>query len=715
MALVGRKLLAGAALTAILGGAAVAQQTTGGAPQLVSAPQTAYRQPLSDSDAANLRSALTATSAGAIRMAMDSISDPVARKIALWSLVDRAPESLSFFEADAARRDLNGWPRQSKRQATAEKLLETSGMTPERIVAWFGGTDPETVQGAMALAGALRVTGQEPQARDLIRRWWREKLFDADPQRTMRARFGQYLTEDDHQRRADVLLYGLQGPAAKEHVATLTGPYRKVADARLAFRAGSALANDMVADMDHDQRTDPGLIYEQASFFRRRGQTATANALARGFKPAPTSELGSRIWSEKGGLKLMTVDALQTGDWQTAYYVSANTGATVGADAAEAEFYAGWIALTKLNNPRGAAEHFAKLAKAGTSPITQGRALYWQGRAAEALGDTAGAKVFYERGSQHITTFYGQLAAEKAGQTTLTLGKDPVITAADRSRFEGRELVRAVRILFESGNRDTFRVFALHIDDTLPTAAECALLVDLARGYGDPDTAMRAVRTAAQRGMILPERGYPIMRLPFVSGGAEPAFVHSISRQESNFDASAKSGVGARGMMQLMPTTGALVARQLGESYSVDRLLDAEFNMRLGSRYLGDMVSTFGGSYIMAAAAYNAGPGRPAQWVNQCGDPRGARSDALNFIECIPFSETRNYVMRTTETMLVYRARLNGGSTPLTMSSDIKRGGWTPIQPGADPRSPYLPQGVPSVPEQPSTDRGAEPRPGGRR
>ena len=191
----------------------------------------------------------------------------------------------------------------------------------------------------------------------------------------------------------------------------------------------------------------------------------------------------------------------------------------------------------------------AARAAAGTSPITQGRALYWQGRAAEALGDKASAQVYYERGAQHITTFYGQLAAERAGIKDLVLGPDPVITSADRARFEGRELVRVARMLIETGNRDTYRVFVLHIDDTLPTAAEAALLVDLARGYQDPDTAMRAVRTAAQRGMILPERGYPILRLPYVDGGAEPAFVHSISRQESNFDPRAQSGPGARGMI----------------------------------------------------------------------------------------------------------------------------------------------------------------------
>lgn len=695
MTAIARKLAVGAVLAAILGGAAGAQSVQADGPQLVTTPQTAYRQPLSDSDASYLSTALTGARAGdgaRVRLAMDAIQDPIARKIALWALADGAPDSLSFFEADSIRRDLNGWPRGAKRQATAEKLIGAAGMPPERIIAWFGGTEPTTAEGVIALAGALRATGRGEEARGLVRRWWREQLFDAGPQAAMRARFSEYLTADDHLVRADMLLYGPQGPAAREMVASLPEAYRPIAEARLALRSNSATGNQMIAEMTSEQRKDPGLVFEQASFFQRRGLTTLALQLARGFKAAPNQEVAARAWTTRdGGRRQMVTSALAVGDYAGAYGAAANTGLKIGPDAAEAEFYAGWIALSKLKNARAAAEHFANLAAAGTSPITQGRALYWQGRAAEALGDGAAAQAFYLKGSEYITVFYGQLAAEKAGLTHINLPQDPPVTQADRARFEGRELVRALRVLFETGNRDTFKVFALHVDDTLPTAAECALLVDLARAYGDPDTAMRAVRTAAQRGMVLPERGYPTLALPLVAGGAEPAFVHSISRQESNFDPRARSGPGARGMMQLMPTTASAVARQLGEPFSVDRLFEPQFNMRLGSRYLGDMIGAFNGSYIMAAAAYNAGPGRPAQWVSLCGDPRGGTTDPLDFIECIPFSETRNYVMRTVETMLVYRARLNGGSTPLTLSADIRRGGWTPLRVGPDPRAPYLP------------------------
>lgn len=691
-----RKLAVGTVLAAILGGVAGAQSDPAGAPQLVTTPQTAYRQPLSDSDAANLSAALTGARAGdaaRVRLAMDSIQDPVAKKIALWALVDGAPQSLSFFEADSARRDLNGWPRGAKRQATAEKLIETSGMPAERIIAWFGGTEPETVEGAMALIGALKSVGRGAEGREILRHWWRDKLFDAGPQASMRARFGDYLTEDDHVRRADVLLYGPQGPAAREMVAMLPASYRTIAEARLALRASSPVGNDLIANMTPEQRRDPGLVAEQAAYFQRKGQSALALQLARGLKAAPTPEVAARAWiSREDGRRRMVVNALQAGDFAGAYGAAANTGLTVGPDAAEAEFYAGWIALAKLKNPKAAADHFARLAAAGTSPITQGRALYWQGRAAEALGDPEAAKAFYLKGAQHITVFYGQLSAEKAGIRQIALPKDPPVTQADRARFEGRELVRALRILFESGNKDTFKVFALHIDDTLPTAAECALLVDLARNYGDPDTAMRAVRTAAQRGMTLPERGYPMVLPPNVPGGAEAAFVFSITRQESNFDTRARSAPGARGLMQLMPATAASTARALGEPYSIERLFEADFNMKLGARYLGDMINEFSGSYVLAAAAYNAGPGRANQWTGLCGDPRGATTDPLDFIECITIPETRNYVMRTLETTQVYRARIAGGTAPLSLSSDLKRGAWGAYVPSAPaPVTPSTP------------------------
>ena len=665
-------------------GAADAQTTSGyatsysGQPGLITTPPTAVPGALSDTDSANLQSALAAAKRGDVsgaRMAMDSLQDPIAKKIAQWQLVDSNAEAMSFFELDAARRDLAGWPRGSRRDAAAEKALSTSGLDPARVIAWFGGAQPATAEGAMALASAYQATGKNQDAANLIRRTFRDKVFEADAQRSMIARFGAMLTPDDYNRRADILLYGQQGPATRELVAMLSDTQAAMARVRMAYRSNASNANTLYNNLTPDQQTSPGVVFERAAYLRRAGMDTLALPMVVNFPVPPTEEASTAIWKER---KQLIVSALKSGNSAAAYAAADNTQALAPADIAESEFYAGWIALTRLKNPDAAAAHFAQIAAVGASPITRGRALYWQGRAAEAQGDPIAAQAFYAEGARYITTFYGQLAAEKAGLKELRLERDPVITQADRARFYGREQIRAARILADIGARDQFRSLVLYIDDTLPNAEESALLVDFARGYGDQDLAMRAVRTAAQRGFILTERGYPLLDHHFTPGpgAAETAFVYSISRQESNFDPSARSGVGARGMMQLMPATASIVARKLGEAHSLDRLSDAPYNMRLGSVYLGDMVRSFSGSYIMAAAAYNAGPGRPAQWAGLCGDPRGASTDPLDFIECIPFSETRNYVMRTLETTMVYRARLNGGVSPLTLSSDLKRGGY---------------------------------------
>ena len=648
------------------------------AASLIATPPTAVSTPLSETDSANLQTSLAASKRGDVsgaRAAMESLQDPIARKIAQWALVDGNAEALSFFELDAARRDLAGWPRGARRNAAAEKALSTSGLDPAWTIAWFGGAEPVSAEGAMALADAYQASGQNQRARDLIRRTFRDSVFELDAQRSMIARFGAMLTPDDYARRADILLYGQQGPATRDIVSMLSESQQAAAQVRIAYRQGSANANTLYNNLTPDLQASPGVVFERAAYLRRKGMDTLALPMVVNFPAPPTEEASTAIWKER---KQLIVAALRAGNSAGAYAAADNVRALAPADIAESEFYAGWIALTRLNKPDAAAAHFAQIAAVGASPITRGRALYWQGRAAEAQGDPIAAQTFYAEGARHITTFYGQLAAEKAGIKELRLERDPVITQADRARFYGREQVRAARILADIGAKDLFRSLVLHIDDNLPNAEESALLVDFARGYGDQDLAMRAVRTAAQRGFILPERGYPLLDHHFTPGpgAAETAFVYSISRQESNFDPAARSGVGARGMMQLMPATASIVARKLGESHSIDRLSDASYNMRLGSVYLGDMIDSFSGSYIMAAAAYNAGPGRPAEWAGLCGDPRGAATDPLDFIECIPFSETRNYVMRTLETTMVYRARLNGGVTPLTLSAELKRGGY---------------------------------------
>jgi soluble lytic murein transglycosylase-like protein len=395
--------------------------------------------------------------------------------------------------------------------------------------------------------------------------------------------------------------------------------------------------------------------------------------------PVPYSALSSRIGggtsSNFTSMRLRMNDALRAGDVRAAYQAVSNHNLTPGSvDFAEAESYAGWLALNKLRDPRLADTHFKRLEENVKSPVSKARAYYWRGRAAEQMGDMARAKAFYEQGAEHTTTFYGQLAAERAGIKVLVLSPDPQPSADQRISFETTELTRAVRLLAAAGERSLVRVFGLYMGENADTPVQLAMVVDLLQSVDEQEVSLIAYRRGAQAGLILHERGYPVMTPPAISGGAEPALVLAIVRQESQFDPRVRSGADARGMMQMLPSTARDTARRAGIDWNPDSLWDPQYNMRLGSSFLGRLTTNFGDSYVMAAAGYNAGPGRPLQWIQFCGDPRDPGVDPLDFLECIPFSETRNYVMNVMSNVTVYRARLNGGRAPLAPASDLSRG-----------------------------------------
>ena len=606
-----------------------------------------------------------------IRAAMDSQSDPLVRKFGLWAMADAAPDYLSWSEADQARRELKDWPRPSRRQVAAEKLLDRSSMSPSATIAWFDRQDPQTPQGAMALANALRADGQPEPAALIIRKAWRTMAFDQLTQQTMLYRFHDVLKQPDIAGREDFLLYGAQGPAATDLLPQLPADKQAVADVRMALRRNDSNAAAMLAALPAADQTSPGVIYERILPLAEHGEIGGAIALV-GYLPdeIPNQAAAEKLW-QKGAIFKTVVRA---GDYQGAYAIASHSGLVNGPEAAEARFDAGWLAYAKLHDAKLAEDHFAKLQGAGGSPITQARALYWRGRVAEAEGDPLAAQLYYGQAAKNQTTFYGQLAATRGGAANLVLGHDPEIGPEERAKFESRDWVKAARLLYQLSPRDGFKTFVGALAESIPTVADEAMLVDLVRGYGDQELSMRVVRNAAKRGFILPERGYPIRASASGFGVAEQPLVLGVTRQESSFDPMARSGAGARGMMQLMPATASIVARRAG--LGAGSLEDPDYNMRVGSVFLGQLVDQFSGSYVMAAAAYNAGPGRPTQWVVTCGDPRNSSTDPLDFIECIPFSETKDYVMRVLEATQVYRARLNGGAAPITLEADLKRGAY---------------------------------------
>ena len=621
----------------------------------------------------SLLAALNAAKAGDGSRAhayMAGLADPAARKLMLWAISEGAPDSMTFSEADGARHDLAGWPHEAHRQMAAEKQLQTAGMAPADVVGWFGGQAPLTAQGALALAPALNASGQVAAAAEVIRQAWRTLPCDEDTQEAMLARFSAVLTQSDDVIRSDMLLYGPHNIAAQDMIRLLPPDQQALALARMAVRRGDPNAQGLIDALPPSLQTAPGLAYERVLSLRDRGQTDVALALVGYLAQTMPDEAAEKLWRHGN----LATAALRAGNYTAAYTAAAHSGLSSGSDAAEAEFEAGWLALTKLRDPKLADDHFARLQAIAPATLSQSRAFYWRARAAEAMGDPVAAQLFYGQAARYQTAFYGQLAASKIGVTTIDLGHDPVITPNDLVKFESRDAIRAARLLSETGARDTFKAFVAGLSEALPTATDEAMLVDFTRGLGDQELSMRVVRNAAKRGFILPERGYPIHTPPQSYDAPETAFVLGVTRQESSFDPHARSGAGARGMMQLMPATADVTARRTG--LGGGDLDDPDYNMRVGSAFLGQLVDQFGGSYLMAAAAYNAGPGRPQQWAAECGDPRSSSSDPTDFIECIPFTETRDYVMRVMEATQVYRARLNGGVAPNTLANDLKRGSY---------------------------------------
>jgi len=338
-------------------------------------------------------------------------------------ILDTNGPSLGFAEVDQSLRDMADWPRPARRRLAAERLIGTAGLSPRQIIGWFGRETPATPEGAMALAAALRAIGDDKAAADLILRTWRGMPFDVDVQRTMMARFGDVLTVEDHVRRADMLLFGAQGPAARDLIPLLPQDQQALAQARIAFRQRSASALALADALPPSVAAAPGLAFEKAAHYRRAGLDQLARAeLVRFPREAWSQEMGARIWDERYQL---TLSALRNRDSRAAYEAAANTGLQTGPDAVEAEFYAGWIALTRLKDPLRAETHFKHIDRVGTSPITLARGLYWRGRAVEALAGIDAADVFYRAAARHRTTFYGQLAAERAGFVRLDLGRDP--------------------------------------------------------------------------------------------------------------------------------------------------------------------------------------------------------------------------------------------------------------------------------------------------
>jgi len=614
-----------------------------------------------------------------VRDARRRISDPVARSILLWRIAT-SDEAATFMELDLALDELEGWPQYSMIRSEAEFKISTSGLSSEFIANWFDGREPVSGEGKIALGAALRDIGRLAEATEYIRDAWRHHTFRLYRQREILQANNDILTLSDHEARVDFLLWRDQRTLARDLRNELSNGHRALMDARIALASRSGGVNAAVNRVPADLANHPGLIYERARW--RRRANLDEGALEMLLQLPATHEDDEALddmWLER---RLMILNLIRDRDYATVYQLASANGMSQGADFADAEFVSGWMALRYLNRPQAALEHFTSLVEGVSYPVSISRGRYWQGRAAAALGQTQEAENFFQLAAVHSTAFYGQMAIiELAGETTpmLSLPNPPLPTNAIEVTFESRTVTRALRLLAEQGEDYFFRVFIYHLDDELEDGAESLLLARLAQEYGQLRQGVRAAKAASYRWNILPEMSFPVIDLPPPSGvyvEPEPGLIHSVIRQETEFDPRAISSAGARGMMQMMPAVARVTARRVGLPYRYESLTyDPEYNMRLGRYHLQEVIDEFDGSYILALAAYNAGGHRSRRWIEDYGDPRTSEIDPIDWLESIPFSETRNYVQRVMENLQVYRYRLgDGSSVPLELETDLRRG-----------------------------------------
>ncbi|BBK42337.1 lytic transglycosylase [Allostella vacuolata] len=601
------------------------------------------------------------------RRLADAAGHPVAGKLVRWLEWQRdeiradPAELAAFLDANP------GWPGLARLQRLLEERLDPP--PPDAtVIDWFDRRRPETTTGRIAYGSALIRAGRLEDGNAVLRQAWIEGSFRADEEKDFLARFSAALRPVDHAERLDRLVWTSETLGAQRMLA-LVGPSRaRVAEMRLRLRAGRG--TDGLALLGDAERADPGLLFDLVRYYRRAEDDAAAAAILTA-RPDETGRPQS-WWVERNVLARRT---LRLGSPDGAYRIASTHGYTEGSPLAEAEFLSGWIALRFLNDPARAATHFERLEAAVGMPISLARGAYWRGRAAEAAGNTADSVRHYQRAARHLTTYYGQLAAERIGLTT---APDWVVatvqpSATEAAAFAAREPAIATELLLAIGETRSARPFVHRLVLDAKAPAEHALAAALAQRAGYPSLAVAAGKRAGYDGIHLPGAAFPLQVTP-AEADTEAALVNAVIRQESMFDPVVVSSAGARGLMQLMPATARQVARQLAESHSDQRLInDPGYNVALGSRYLGDQIRNFNGSYILAVAAYNAGPGRSRQWVGDYGDPRNGGVDPVDWVEMIPFNETRNYVQRVMENLQVYRWRLAGAGTPVALSADLRR------------------------------------------
>ncbi len=571
------------------------------------------------------------------------------------------------------------WPLTETLLKRAEKALYDNGEPADRISTHFQDHKCLTPYGALAQARAGFASGTAQSGKTWLREVWGNSEVDAEFERKILAEFSNKLNSDDHVMRFSRLVYAQESNAALRHARNhLSGDYQnaaKVAQALINFQSG---ADRQYAALPASMREELSLQYALTRFYRKAEQFDKARAILAAVPGNADDMENAEAWFEERRTSVRrSVGPLQQNHWKTAYTIAKNHGLKSGDLAVDGEFLAGWVALRYLNDAETALTHFQKLKKLAQTATDQSRAHYWLARAYKSMSDATQTRAAFQAAAAQSTLYYGQLAREELGRGGEAQAiSNAAASGTAKAKVEQDEVVRAFRIMSKAGTKNQLGMFLMAMATRFESRDELNAVAEIVQNAGGISTALRFAKAASLRGHELDAWAYPIYGLPNwtqIGKPIEKPLVFALSRQESEFDPDAGSSVGAQGLMQLMPGTARLVAKQYGVGYSANHLKDASYNVKLGAAHLADLVDGLNGSYILTLVAYNAGPRRAADWIAYYGDPRGGQVDPIDWVECIPFNETRQYVQKVMQNLHVYRSRLSP-DTVRPMTADLKRG-----------------------------------------
>src|SRR6202166_2518813 len=595
-----------------------------------------------------------------------TIGDPAARKLVEWFILRHPDAEANFGRYAAFITDSPGWPSMGLMRKRAEARLwqERSDAATVRN---FVGDQPTSPKGRFALARVLLAEGDRDGAASLVRQTWRSDELSERSGAAAFELFHDLLTREDHRARMDKRI------GAKDLSGAKRAAQRLGSDELLIVKACAAngdKALDLLNAVATAARSDLGYTLCRIRWMVRhdRIDDATRLMLAAASETMALQDT-DEWWRERRTLARKLLDQSK---FETAYQV-VRDAALPASEYYRADFHfmCGWIALRYRNDPETARAHFAHIDDGSANPIVLARANYWRGRVAEAIGEKDAMRASYEAAARYPTAYYGQLARAKLGLDRIELlVPAPANPADDISLADER--VRAADMLYALGERDVVLYF---VSDLAEQSADVAVLVALAELTGrrnDARAMLQIGKPALARGLALDHYAFPTIGIPphsAIGPEIERSVIYSVARTESAFDQRDRSSANAVGLMQVTPEAGRDTARRFGVAYDWERMVsDPIYNTQMGAAELSALLKEYTGSHIMTFAGYNAGRGGVRDWVKLYGDPRDPNVDAVDWVERIPFSETRNYVQRVMENLQVYRVRFDGGASVISKS-----------------------------------------------